>query len=251
MNRPATAAAPQIVSVIRAMMVIYSNTFFEQLAEGSLRSARIVLKELLDGIGPIHSVADIGCGVATWCKAAVELGSSRVMGIDGDYVDRSRLMIDPTLFRACDLSEIDGIAKVASGARFDLVISVEVAEHLPASCAGNFIRGLCELGDLVLFSAAIPGQGGRNHINEQWPDYWAALFAENQFVCFDVIRQRVWDRQQCEFWYAQNCLLFARDGSAAFVAASKISPTLGSKPLRLVHPRLIVHPGWQPPPQRA
>jgi 2-polyprenyl-3-methyl-5-hydroxy-6-metoxy-1,4-benzoquinol methylase len=55
---------------------------------------------------------------------------------------------------------------------FDLVVSLEVAEHLPASAADQFVNTLVKHGKKILFSAAIPGQGGQDHLNEQWPDYW-------------------------------------------------------------------------------
>jgi hypothetical protein len=62
---------------------------------------------------------------------------------------------------------------------------------------------------VVLFSAAIPFQGGTHHLNEQWPDYWAALFKNHDYVPIDCIRRGIWGNQQVEWYYAQNVLLFA------------------------------------------
>jgi hypothetical protein len=50
--------------------------------------------------------------------------------------------------------------------RFDLAISLEVAEHLPEGSAGALVSTLIEAAPVVVFSAAIKGQSGTNHINE-------------------------------------------------------------------------------------
>jgi hypothetical protein len=88
---------------------------------------------------------------------------------------------------------------------------------------------LCRAADKVLFSAAIPGQGGRRHINEQWPKYWSDLFGELGYGCHDLLRLQVWNNPHVLWYYAQNCLLFARKGTA-----SGLGPP--AEPLPLVHP---------------
>ncbi len=94
---------------------------------------------------------------------------------------------------------------------FDLVVSLEVAEHLPPESAPAFVGSLARLGPAVLFSAAIPYQGGEHHLNEQWPDYWAELFEQNGFVAIDCVRRNVWSDERVLYWYAQNTLLFVRE----------------------------------------
>ena len=103
-----------------------------------------------------------------------------------------------------DLNQDIGVSR-----RFDLAMSVEVAEHLPAARAASFVGTLARLADVVLFSAAVPGQSGTFHINEQWPTYWISLFAENGFNPIDVIRPAVWTDERVGFWYAQNVFLYA------------------------------------------
>jgi len=216
----------------------YSDAFYDEYAYGSLISARAVIKELFDRAGVFPSVVDVGCGIAAWAKAALELGANQAVGIDGDHVNRSKVLIKD--FRVCDL-EAGNLAQPAGGTKFDLTICLEVAEHLSAKRARSFIAELSSLGDLFLFSAAIPHQIGANHINEQWPDYWSALFAEQGCACFDVLRSRIWDRNDCEWWYAQNTLLFARWNTDAFWRASRFGPPV-AKPMRLVHPtRFLRH----------
>lgn len=94
--------------------------------------------------------------------------------------------------------------------QFDLVVSLEVAEHLPIQCANSFVECLVNLGPVILFSAAIPFQGGTHHINEQWPDYWAKIFSDNGFEVIDCIRKKIWQNENAGLCYAQNILIFVR-----------------------------------------
>ncbi len=219
---------------------LYSHQFFDQQSAGSLASARAVLRELF-AAAPIGSVVDVGCGVAPWLRAALELGADRAAGLDGDYVDRARLLVDPARFRPCDLETGNLRQAIGDDEPFALAMCMEVAEHLSPGRAQPFVAELCGLSDLVLFSAAVPGQGGLNHINEQWPDYWAVAFESNGFACFDVLRPRLWNRNECEWWYLQNVLLFARRDSTAFEIARRLGPSIASPPMPLVHPRMFSH----------
>jgi SAM-dependent methyltransferase len=212
-------------------MARYSRRFFLQQQEGSCQSARAILPIMFDLVSP-RSVVDVGCGVAPWLAAARELGARDTVGIDGDYVDRNQLMVPQECFLTADLS-----MPITPSRKFDVAICVEVAEHLPASVSATFVRSLCGLSPVVLFSAAVPGQRGTHHINEQWPTYWEKLFNECGFELLDCIRWRVWDRPEVEFWYAQNCFLFVeRDYLLA-------SPRLAAERERTKDfPRCIVHP---------
>ena len=211
----------------------YSDTFFAAQSAGSLASARTVLREAFGLLGAPATVVDVGCGVGTWLRAATELGAGTVLGLDGSWVPRGRLEIPEDRFVACDLAG-GGPARAGVSGPFDLVMSLEVAEHLPPEQADAFVETLCGLGDAVLFSAALPHQGGVDHVNEAWPMAWGALFAARGFRCVDALRPRVWLSPEVEWWYAQNVFLFARNGAAERLRrASPSSPV----PLPLVHPR--------------
>jgi hypothetical protein len=93
------------------------------------------------------------------------------------------LLIPPRRFQAADLSKSFNV-----GRRFDLVQSLEVAEHLPVGNAEEFVGCLCAHGDVVQFSAAQPGQGGVGHLNERCPSYWAGLFSAQADVAYDCVR---------------------------------------------------------------
>ena len=108
--------------------------------------------------------------------------------VDGPYVDRRRLLIDPGDFHAADLA-----APIGLGRRFDLVQSLEVAEHLPAAKAEQFVDMLTTHGHCVMFSAAVPGQGAENHVNEQPAEYWRAIFGERGYGAVDFFSDRSTD----------------------------------------------------------
>ena len=164
------------------------------------------------------SVVDVGCGRGTWLSIWMELGVADVVGLDGDYVDRGKLAIPAEAFRVADLSR-----EWAVGRRFDLAQSLEVAEHLPESAAQSMVRQLCGLADVVLFSAARPGQGGEMHVNEQEPEYWAALFAENGFAMFDWLRPALAKDRQVEPWYRYNSFLYANEAGQRCLSAAALA----------------------------
>jgi hypothetical protein len=131
--------------------------------------------------------------------------------------------------------------------RFDLAVCLEVAEHLPASSAEAFVKFLTGLAPVVLFSAAIPGQGGTNHINEQFLSYWVKLFSQSGYHPLDVIRPIIWNDERVPFWYRQNIILFANDSDETWSGLLK-KVTMGSdiefmerlfsSPIDAIHPEL-------------
>jgi hypothetical protein len=195
--------------------------------ELSEQSAQVVLPIVFDLCRP-HSAIDVGCLFGAWPAECRRLGADEVLGVDGDYVDVSDLVIPRDAFVMHDLSR-----PLRLGRRFDLAISLEVAHYLLASRAAGLVGDLCELAPLVLFSAAIPHQGGVGHLNEQWPDWWAERFADHGYTPVDCVRDAVWDDPRVAIWYAQNTLLFVASG--AHVPALAGHPGFGRCPAR-VHP---------------
>jgi SAM-dependent methyltransferase len=209
----------------------YDEKFYLEFQDGSIRSAREILPIVIGLVQP-RSVVDVGCGIGTWLAVVQECGIDDITGIDGDYVNRSLLKIPQEKFAPFDLKE-----PIHLDRRFDLVVSLEVAEHLPAECAETFVESLTRLGPVVLFSAAMPFQGGVNHINERWPDYWLCIFTKLGYVAIDCVRKRVWENENVEWWYAQNTLIFAdRDQLDRYPLLKSEQAATGSTPLLLVHP---------------
>jgi SAM-dependent methyltransferase len=214
----------------------YDSTFFEGQAARSLASARVVLGRVFPLLRP-RRLLDVGCGVGTWLRAGLELGAEEVVGTDGDYIDPASLLIERDRFVAADLATqaVPDLLGDHAAEPFDLVLCMEVAEHLPHARGPSLIAELGSLGDAVLFSAAVPFQYGTHHVNEQWPDYWSILFRSHGFECFDPLRPELWNDPDVDWWYAQNALLFARTGSAA-AAALPPGSRADRRGLSLVHP---------------
>ncbi len=210
----------------------YSRRFFEQQREGSRRSSEAIVPLVLDLL-PIQSVVDVGCGPGSWLAEFEWRGVRDVCGIDGDYVDRSMLEISPERFLAQDLS-----VPFRLNRRFDLVVSLDVAEHLLAAAADTFVESLPALGDAILFSAAVQHQGGNHHVNEQWPEYWHDRFRERNFSAIDRIRGRVWDDESVDYWHAQNTLLYIRrEELARHPHLQREAKRTLDRQLSVVHPR--------------
>jgi hypothetical protein len=118
--------------------------------------------------------------------------------------------------------------------RFDMAISVEVAEHLSPTRAASFIDDLTRLAPVVVFSAAIPFQDGTHHINEQWPSYWRSLFASHNYHAIDCIRPRFWSDTTVDLWYRQNMVVYLSQEYAQTLTVPL--PTMSPD---VVHPELF------------
>jgi len=188
---------------------IYRDLLGGQLAEGAAKN-RASAKRIFEILGELDgcqsSLLCFGCGTGEWLAAAKEFGVDDIRGIEGKWLDKSKLSMDPSIVETRDLE-----AGFDLGRRFDLVLCIEVAEHLAPASADRLVESLTRHGDLVLFSAAIPFQRGHHHVNEQFPDYWADLFARHQFHPLDFLRPRIWKDASVIWWLRQNLLLFAND----------------------------------------
>jgi SAM-dependent methyltransferase len=198
----------------------YDEVFYRYQREGAARSAAAVLPTVLGAL-EVRSVFDVGCGAGAWLSVYRKLGVSDFLGADGDYVDRSVLMVDPANFRPLDITKPFDL-----GREFDLVQCLEVAEHVPPARSGQLVDNIVKHGKCVMFSAAVPGQGGEDHINEQSYGYWRDLFGARGYRLFDFVRPEMLAKPEVEFWYRYNLLFFAHDsviaGLPAAVAATRV-----------------------------
>lgn len=181
----------------------YDSTFYSYINATSATSAEIIVPMIVDLVNP-HSVIDIGCGTGAWLSVFKANNVNDIIGVDGNWVQDEMLLIPKSCFLARDLTHNLNIRR-----RFDLAISLEVAEHLDRKYAPHLVSTLVNLSSVIMFSAAIPFQNGIHHVNEEWPDYWAQLFSEHEFVPIDCIREKIWNNKGVAWWYAQNILLFA------------------------------------------
>jgi len=186
----------------------YDDEFQKMLFATSCSSAEQIVPYIIDLVHP-ESVVDVGCGIGAWLAAFRDFGNVKDhLGFDGDYINQQYLLISTDCFVAKNLEEMP----IPCDRSFDLAVSLEVGEHLSEQVALPFIESLTRLAPVVLFSAAIPGQGGTNHINEQWPSYWAELFFRFHYVPIDCIRKKFQSNEKVSLWYSQNTILYVKSG---------------------------------------
>jgi len=216
------------------LSVYYTEDFYKQVQESSRPSAEEIVPLVLELI-PCNRMVDVGCGDGTWLKVFQKYGVMEILGIDGDYVNENILVIPPHNFLPFNLAK-----PLKLDEKFDLVMSLEVAEHLPAESSELFVDSLTSLGPVILFSAAIPEQSGDNHINEQWQEYWTDKFQKRGYVVIDYIRPKIWANSKVASWYKQNMLLFIKQdylkSNSSLDAKLHAYQVQGFSLLSVVHP---------------
>ncbi len=209
------------------MSHIYSDTFFDYIDTGARSSARAFIGLLVPWLTP-QSVLDLGCGRGVWLDEWRSSGVADVMGVDGDYVDRSALAIPPEQFHPANLTQ-----PVETGRRFDLAQSLEVGEHLPLSAADILVESLTKAADRVVFSAAVKGQGGECHINEQPLSFWQSLFEARGYVPYDCLRPCLSSATEVEPWYRYNAILYVNEAGRPGLPSGVLDHVVPSgQPLR-------------------
>ncbi len=211
----------------------YTNQYFDRIKVDSLFSAEVVVPLVLDLVKP-KSVVDVGCGVGAWLNVFLKNSVDDIFGIDGDWVNLEQLLIPKNKFLSTDLKK-----PLKLDRKFDLVVSLEVGEHISEEKSEVYVDSLVNLGDRILFSAAIPFQPGTDHINTQWPYYWKDIFERKGFVLIDAIRKKIWNNNKVAYYYSQNTFLYVKK------SLLETEPTLNqafketnNSMLSLVHPEL-------------
>ncbi len=218
--------------------MIYSSQYFEKIGQASRSSAAVVAPIVRTLLNP-RSVVDIGCGTGAWLAAFMNAGIHDVLGVDG-FCPTDELEIPTQNFLQADITQ-----QLPVHRSFDLALCLEVAEHLSADHSEQLVRTLTELAPMVVFSAAVPFQGGCHHVNEQWPQYWGERFARHDFVAIDLFRRRLWSSEPVSWWYAQNLLLFVRAGLLNKLPSARYLADRPGLVPALVHPQCFLQLAWR------
>lgn len=184
----------------------YSQDFYSSIRGDSFEAAKLVVPILRSLVSP-RSVLDVGCGDGTWLS---HWGSSLLkVGVESETSDTALVSHDIHVLR-CDLNR--GLPEDILNKRFDIVTCFEVAEHLSPDAADKLIVDLCRVSDVVCFSAATPGQGGVDHINERPFSHWHNLFNRQGFRMYDYIRPKVIESKIAP-WYKYNIFLYLKENA--------------------------------------
>jgi SAM-dependent methyltransferase len=215
----------------------YDDSFYAAQLEQSLVAARAYAACLGKVYRP-NSVLDVGCGRGAWLKAFGEAGAQRLTGLDGAW--NKGAMIEPAIsFYAQDLEALSRARW--TGERYDLAMSLEVAEHLPPDTSAGFVDMLCAASDVVIFGAAIPYQSGTRHINLRTQSAWAKEFAVHGYSAWDLFRPDLWGNDSIPYWYQQNTFLYLRNEHvmAEKLLACGVSRIERFETMDVVHPQLL------------
>lgn len=117
-----------------------------------------------------RTVLDAGCGVG------ILVGALRRLGVDAKGLDISEFAISQV---PEELREHCRVASVTDdlGGRFDLIVCIEVLEHIGDAAAQEAVANLCSHTDSVLFSSTPDDFTDPTHRNVQPTEYWAEVFA--------------------------------------------------------------------------
>jgi SAM-dependent methyltransferase len=196
------------------------------------RSQETILEHLLTYYRP-KTVVDIGCGPGYWLYFCRALGIQDVHGYDTVDLPAEEQELPAEFYSRADLSKPMDFERKA-----DLAISTEVAEHIEVAQVEIFIDNLTRASDVVLFSAALPYQGGLGHVNENWVEYWFQLFSKRNYRCFDIFRLPLWNDSRIHYYYRQNILLFVHQDRTPEFEAKGLQEE--PHPLSLIHPDLYI-----------
>lgn len=183
----------------------YSKEDYSWWIDQAVNSAKQIAPFILEHFH-IKSVLDFGCAQGGWLSVFQGHGVEKIQGLDGKWVDTDDLLIPAESFSCQDLASYRHDPKE----KFDLCICLEVAEHLDNKCADILVSNLTSASELILFSAAVPGQGGQHHINERPPLYWKQKFNKKGFHQFDFLRAQFWKNEEIAWWYRQNIMIYSK-----------------------------------------
>jgi SAM-dependent methyltransferase len=188
---------------------IYDEAYYKHRSADS--SAAVIARSVVADLRP-RRVIDVGCGTGELLDRLREQG---VAGVGLEYSDAALRICRG---KGLDVRSFDLERDAGPDLRgFDLALSTEVAEHLPASCADRYVDLLCGAADVVAFTAATPGQGGTDHVNEQPHEYWLDKFAARGFDFDEALSQRWrtrWEEEGAQPWYHRNVMVVRRRSAA-------------------------------------
>lgn len=151
---------------------IYDAEYYATFVEPSMSASAGVMAHAIVAEFSPKTIVDVGCGTGGLMLALTKLGV-RCVGLD-----YSRAAVELCVGRGLDVRQFDLESGMGCDLRADVVISTEVAEHLPASCADAYVALLCGIAPSIVFTAAPPsGHAGTDHVNEQPNEYWIERFA--------------------------------------------------------------------------
>lgn len=202
----------------------FDPAVYAKIRAGIQSSAAVCVPLILHstGDGSPPRVLDVGSGEGWWSEELWSHGAQHVDSIDHP--------VPPEVVPGLTVLDVDLEEGYTLQRGYGLALCLEVAEHLSPAAGDELVRQLCRCSRAVAWSAAIPGQGGSGHLNEQWPAYWEERFDAHGWALLDPWRDALWGDDRVEPWYQQN-LLLAVPSAATQGSVGRVKP--------LVHPTIF------------
>jgi len=184
---------------------IYDKRFFKNTFKLEGPSARSAVNIIIKHIQP-KTVIDIGCGSGIYLKEFL-LAGIEILGYDGSLAALEGSLVGDKI-KLHDLTK-----PLVLNKKFDLCLCIEVAEHLPEKCSDILIKTIINLSDIIIFTAATPGQGPKSigHINEQPHEYWVKKFAAFGFILDQALTDKMRGEMKASnvvWWVTKNLMVF-------------------------------------------
>ena len=168
--------------------VLYDANFFVGNDANARRSAGTIADSIVADLSP-HTVVDVGCGTGA---LLLELKGRGCATFGLEYADAA---LECCRNRGLQVTKLNlEKDEFIPEKQFDVAVSTEVAEHLPEAVANRYVKLLSSLAETLVFTAARPGQGGEDHVNEQLPGYWILKFNAQGLQHDEELSQR-WQRR--------------------------------------------------------
>lgn len=187
----------------------YDEAYYANCGEGkwAVESAPYVAGDIIDEFHP-NDIIDVGCGLGEYVE------HFKARGVEAHGVELAAEACRQCVARGLDVRSVDLAEANELPWRADVVFSVEVAEHIPARGARNYVRLLTGAARKHVFmTAAKPGQPGLNHINCQPKAYWINSLDEAGFDVDHALIDR-WEAanraRPVAPWFSENLMVFHR-----------------------------------------
>jgi len=177
----------------------YKKEMYDKIKEYGYNFAEQIIP-ILQQKFKIKTVLDVGCGNGSFLLKCLDF-KFHIRGYDGRHV-KNLLLIPQGKFTIKDLRR-----KFEVKNKYDLTLSLEVAEHLHEEYKDNFIDSICNSSNLILFSAAQIGQSGIHHVNCQRLEYWIDEFNKRGFIHDINITDNI-RNMDIHIWYKKNAMVF-------------------------------------------
>lgn len=161
-----------------------------------------------------RSVIDLGCGLGRYIErlSQPDMGGISVEGFDG-HPDTASL--SGGMGQVLDFT--DPGAADAIGQSADLVLCLEVGEHIPRQFEDRMIQLVTGAAlRMVVLSWAVPGQGGHGHVNVRSNEYIEAkMNAKGLFR--DHHQESLLRLAATESWFKNSLMVFRTAGDGKVV----------------------------------